>query len=202
MNYWLLREINSLSLHGQFANDLMIWAAKYLVYAVVVALVVLLYQQARRSHWVTIGAVAISLGAAFLFGLVAAAVHPEQRPFTTHPDIHLLVSHPAGDSFPSDHATATFAIALAVIVFISLRWGLLLFLAAVVIGFARVYDGLHYPGDIGGGLLVAALGVALTALILRVTRHHIDPHVVDRFTQAPTRRSRSAPSNGLPRAER
>ncbi|MGH8862218.1 MAG: phosphatase PAP2 family protein [Jatrophihabitantaceae bacterium] len=194
MNYQWLRDINNLSVHSQFLNDLMIWAAKYLIYAVGVALAVLLYQQARRKHWITIAAVALGLVAAFVFGLIAAAVHPEQRPFTTHPRIHLLVSHAAGGSFPSDHATAAFAIALAVIVFVSARWGLALFVTAVVIGFARVYDGLHYPGDIGGGLLVAAVGVAVAALALYVARRRIDPRVVDKYTDSPTRGSRSAVS--------
>ena len=58
---------------------------------------------------------------------------------------------------PSDHATAAFAIAFAVGVFLHRRWGAALTVVAVVIGMARVWVGLHYPGDILAGAVIAAL---------------------------------------------
>ncbi|MEK8110462.1 phosphatase PAP2 family protein [Micromonospora sp. M12] len=57
-------------------------------------------------------------------------------------------------SLPSDHATAAFAVAFAVGVFLSWRWGLLLSVLAAVIGFARVWAGVHNPADILVGAVI------------------------------------------------
>jgi undecaprenyl-diphosphatase len=77
------------------------------------------------------------------------------------------VAHASGQSFPSDHATAAFGLALATFALLSRRWGAALFVLALLIGFARVYVGIHYPGDIGGGLLAAVIGVGVVALPYR-----------------------------------
>jgi undecaprenyl-diphosphatase len=168
VNYRWLVDINNLAIGNPALKDVMVASAKYVIYGVFAALAVLALIELRRRNWLGVVAMAFSLGVAYLFGLLAARLHPEQRPFITHPSVHLLVPHPAGASFPSDHATAAFAIAFAVMVFISVRWGLLFLVAALLIGFARVFDGLHYPGDIGGGALVAALGVLAAMLLLRL----------------------------------
>ena len=113
---------------------------------------------------VTIGA---ALALALLLSRVAAELLPEQRPFTTHPDLQPLVSHDPGQSVPSDHSLAAFGIAFAVGAFVSWRWGAVLTVLAVLIGFARVYIGVHYPGDVLGSALIAGIAVATVALVVR-----------------------------------
>ncbi len=115
----------------------------------------------------------------------------EPRPFVNH-KVHLLLTHTADSSFPSDHTAWSFAV-VGMLVFAFLptfmsrhekgqRFAatalrkLLLFLIvacviACVIGLARVFVGVHYPGDILGGAidgLVAALLV--TALRRRLSQ--------------------------------
>jgi hypothetical protein len=51
---------------------------------------------------------------------------------------------------PSDHATAAFAIAFAVGVFLHREWGVALAVVAVLIGLSRVWVGVHYPGRHSG----------------------------------------------------
>lgn len=170
MNYQWLRDINNLSVGHPLLDRIMIDAAQYLIFVSFALLALLLVGQGRRRRWATVVLpTVVTLVVGYLLGLLAASLHPEQRPFTTHPGVHLLVQHPAGASFPSDHATAAFTIALAVAIFLSVPWGILLGMLAVTIGFARVFDGLHYPGDIGGGLLVGAVATALVALTLSLT---------------------------------
>jgi undecaprenyl-diphosphatase len=84
--------------------------------------------------------------------------------------VHQLIAHAPGQSFPSDHATAAFGVALAVAAFLSLGWGVVLFVVALAIGFARIYDGIHYPLDIAGGLLAAVIGVGVVLLVERGIR--------------------------------
>ena len=162
MNYDVLKTINGLS-GNRAADDIMKFAARYLVFLVFALFAVLCWDQLRRRQFVTLFGVVATLGFAFVFGLLAAAIYPEDRPFSTHPGLHQLIKHGAGQSFPSDHALASFAIALAILIFVSRPWGVLLLTLASLIAFARVYVGIHYPGDVLGSLLIAGLA-ALVAV--------------------------------------
>ena len=75
---------------------------------------------------------------------------------------HLLVGRSTDPSFPSDHATGAFAIAVAIWLY-DRTIGTVFLVIGVLVGFARVYVGVHYPGDVLGG---AILGAAV-ALVLR-----------------------------------
>lgn len=173
MNYQLLHAINGLAGHSRLLDDLMVFVAKDLIYAVFVVLALVGLAALRRRKWPSLFAAGAGLVLSFALGLLAAAVYVEPRPFTTHVGLLVLTPHDPGTSFPSDHATAAFAIAFVLLAFLSRRWGLVVLAAAVLIGFARVYDGIHYPGDIAGAALVAALGVGtvLAAVTLLARRH-------------------------------
>lgn len=73
-----------------------------------------------------------------------------------------------GYSFPSTHATDHFAMSVFLITVFYKKWRWVLFWAllwAVVVCFAQVYVGLHYPLDvISGGLYGATIGL-LFALV-------------------------------------
>jgi undecaprenyl-diphosphatase len=169
MNYDLFRDIHGLA--GNAAVDAaMRFSAKYLLFVVGAALAALVLQAARRQAWRHVVTTGGALLLAYLLGLAAAAAHPERRPFELH-RVHVLVSHAPGQSFPSDHATAAFAAAFATTAFLSRRWGIVLTVCALLIGFARVYDGIHYPADVGGSALVAAAGVGLAAAAAVATHH-------------------------------
>jgi membrane-associated phospholipid phosphatase len=84
------------------------------------------------------------------------------RPSDVYASPKPLVHTPHDGSFPSGHATASFACA-AVLAFWAPRGAPAFFLLAAAIAWSRVYVGVHYPLDVVGG---AALGVAI-ALALR-----------------------------------
>ena len=65
------------------------------------------------------------------------------------------------NSFPSDHATVYFGFAM-VAYLVRPKIGWLMFVIALVLNLARVYEGLHFPADvIGGGALGLLIVVAL-----------------------------------------
>lgn len=86
------------------------------------------------------------------------------RPFDGLDDVSLLFYMPTDSSFPSNSAAVAFAIAAGVWC-INRRLGAVLFVAAAVYGFSRIYVGVHYPADILGGAVIA---VVVTALTLRL----------------------------------
>ncbi len=163
MNYDLFRDINDLSGNGAL-DAVMRFSAKYLIFVAFALVALLCLDRLRRRVLAPVVATVAGLVLTFLLGLLAGALYAERRPFQTH-RVHQLVAHASGQSFPSDHATAAFGLALATFAFLSRRWGIVLFLAALLIGFARVYVGVHYPGDIGGGFLAAVVGVGIVALL-------------------------------------
>lgn len=107
--------------------------------------------------------VALTAGIALAAGLVAnqliGHVWFRERPYADHSSAHLIVGPSSDPSFASDHATAGFALSLGAIRGLP-RVAALLFVETVLMSAGRVYVGLHYPGDILGGLGLAA-GAAL-----------------------------------------
>ena len=83
-------------------------------------------------------------------------------------------------SFPSDHASAAFGIAFAVLCFDRLA-GSIFLAAAFVIGVGRVFVGVHYPLDIVAGFFV---GSAAALLVTRLGRPLLERLVglVERLT--------------------
>ena len=77
-----------------------------------------------------------------------------------------LVHSPTDPSFPSGHATTSFA-AATVLSFALPRLAPLWIILACGIAFSRVYVGVHYPLDIVGG---AILGIAIALLMLAASR--------------------------------
>jgi len=129
-------------------------------------------------------ATASALGAAAAALLVDQLVHSiwdRPRPYEGH-----MVSHPwAGStdaSFPSDHASASIAIAVAVFMFDRVV-GSLFLAAAGLIAVGRVFVGAHYPADVlasvvvgaASAIVVAKLGRPVVAWLVRRVERATDP---------------------------
>jgi undecaprenyl-diphosphatase len=143
------------------------------------------------------GVVAAGLAALLALGLahVIASVWDRPRPYVTHPgDIHLFVDPSKDPSFPSDHATAAFAIAVSILLR-HRRAGILALAMAVVLAVARVAVGIHYPSDVIGG---AALGT-LAAVLLWIPPARRPLHALANWASAIYERIASAVADALPR---
>lgn len=103
-----------------------------------------------------------SAAVALLVAQVLSRLVDRPRPFVADPAGVQVFTHRSADpSFPSDHATLSFAIAVSLLLY-SRRWGGLALALAVVLSVGRVAVGAHYPTDVLGG---AALGSATAVLI-------------------------------------
>jgi len=165
MDHALLHALNGFFFHHDAVEDPVLTYEK-VAELLFVALLAGLFLFGRGVVRPTLRRAAVAAGAsagvALLIGQVIAHVVNRPRPFVADPGaIHLFASHAADAGFPSDHATAAFAIAVAILVR-DRRWGLVTLAAAVILAIGRVGMGVHYPSDVLAG---AALGT-LVALVL------------------------------------
>jgi undecaprenyl-diphosphatase len=165
VNHQMLRTINGWAGHNWLLDHAMIFGASWLIYVVFAVAACCGLLLAHRRRWRPLGYFVATLAVSFGLLQLAGHLYVDQRPFMTQ-RLHQLVSHASGTSFPSDHTTAATAIALGLLVFTAFRTtGALLLLAALLIGFARIFVGIHWPIDIAGGLLTGLVGVAVVAVV-------------------------------------
>ncbi len=107
----------------------------------------------------------VAVGMALLLAQVVAHVWPQPRPFALHVGTQYLV-HGADPGLPSDHVTVFWTLALA-----SLRsrrfalWGFPLLAVGLVVGWSRIYLGVHFPLDIAAALPVAWAGTMVAGVL-------------------------------------
>ena len=131
---------------------------------VAIALLLLIFKKTRRAGV----AVLIAYVGVFLlgqYGLKNLISRP--RPCQIDTAFPLLVSRPSSSSFPSTHSAWAFGGATAI--FLQHRKvGIAAYVAAILIGFSRLYLFLHFPTDV---LFGAAMGVALGFAADRLTAY-------------------------------
>jgi undecaprenyl-diphosphatase len=167
MDWSLLHAMNDyLFRHDAVEDPLLFYvSASEALFVATLAIVFLAAHGVRHAAWrrATVAAV-LSAGLALAIGKLISELVDRARPFVAEPHgVHLFSGHAADPGFPSDHATAAFAIATA-IVLRKRSWGIFALAAAAVLSVGRVALGVHYPTDVLAG---AALGAA-SALLLYV----------------------------------
>ncbi len=98
------------------------------------------------------------------------------RPCNALPDVHLLVKSTKSRSFPSSHA-ANMAAASVIFAYYYRYWWWIFANIAVIIGFSRIYVGVHYPGDVLGGFFV---GSGCAAIVLLCYCHWFEKNISGR----------------------
>jgi undecaprenyl-diphosphatase len=167
VDHSLLHTLNALLVHHDDVEDPVVAyvnAAEVLFVGMLVLAFVVVGGHRRRATQRAAVAAGLSAGVALALAQVIARVVERPRPFVADPGaVHLFARHAADPGFPSDHATAAFAIGVALL----LRrraWGTVVLVLATVLAVGRVAMGVHYPSDVLGGAL---LGAAVAAVLDR-----------------------------------
>jgi undecaprenyl-diphosphatase len=163
------RAIYHFSLHHHWLGTLFadIEAASIPFMVVVTVGLWLLARPGRSSKWKL--AATAGLGSAALAlavnRIISSLIWHRDRPYQAHHFQDPWASK-TDASFPSDHTSASFAIAFAVLAFDPLA-GAIFLVFAVVISAGRLIIGAHYPGDVGAGFLIGLASALVVARLLR-----------------------------------
>jgi len=185
MNYWLeLDEAWLLTVNGWWTDfgDTFMWYVSWKitwipVYVVILALLV------RKYGWKQ--ALVIALMVAPLILITDQVSSNFLKPYTERlrpcqedelrPLLHLVRNKCGGSyGFVSSHAANFFALATYLGSFFALRWRIVAFGLAGMVGFSRIYLAVHYPGDVIGGMI---LGILAGIFILFIFHRLIAPRV-------------------------
>ncbi len=99
----------------------------------------------------------------------------EPRPFMIGLG-HTFALHSAENSFPSDHTTFLLTVGIGLVATGAARlWGKLVIASSILVAWARIYLGLHFPIDILASTMIAALFSAAAVVIVAPIRRWIIP---------------------------
>tara|TARA_B100001540_G_scaffold312401_1_gene333444 strand:+ start:614 stop:1291 length:678 start_codon:yes stop_codon:yes gene_type:complete len=172
---YLFRLINSTGWQ-QMDEVMMLISSKWFWIPLYIFILYTLYKTFRKDFF----KILFSLGI-LIFLADFGSVHLFKEMFQRARPCHLLEGIRVVDGcggpfgFISSHASNSFAIAFFISLLLRKYWWFVnLFSWAVLIGFSRIYLGVHYPFDILGGMLWGLFVSLLTYYIYKMKIKHLD----------------------------
>jgi len=140
-----------------------------------IAIVIVLavgYVVVRNRSIMPVAAGIAAATVAWLLAHAAKAIADRPRPYQVVADAVLRQQPAHGTSFPSSHTAVTLAVVIALVPFLARPLAAVAIGYAVLVGWSRIYLGVHYPLDIlgGAGIGTATGGVILLALGMLLRR--------------------------------
>ena len=156
-----------LAAHHSVIDSILITASAWAVPVLAAAVAIQWWSgEDRRANRHTLVSAGLSFSLALGINQVILLFVHRVRPYDTGVS-RLLIERSHDPSFPSDHATATVAIAAAFLLHHAPRRASLFGAVALLVGFSRVYIGTHYSSDVLGGAFTGILGALIIQRIYR-----------------------------------
>lgn len=133
---------------------------------IVLGLVLLLFRRTRKAGASSLTAMMLGL---LVTNLTLKPLVSRPRPWVVMENFVTLVTSSDMNSFPSGHTCAAFAFGVALCAVLPRKWAkAAALIAAALMGFSRLYVGVHFPTDVLAGAIVGALcGLAGAWLVER-----------------------------------
>lgn len=133
------------------------------------AVIFMLFAKTRKAGICIFGAVACG---ALITNIILKGAVMRERPFLdpAYEKYWKFVGSPFEDDycFPSGHATAITAFAVALFIMFDKKWSWVGFVGVLLMGFARVYLVAHYFTDVLAGIVVGAISGIIAWLITKL----------------------------------
>lgn len=156
--------LNNLAGQSHTVDSLIVFCADYLAYILGAAFFVYLYftnyPWRQKIEMFSVAAVTVVLSRGVITEVIRLFIH-RLRPFADPAmlRVHQLLTDSAW-SFPSGHSTFFYGLSTVVYLY-NKKWGIGFFVVTVIITFARVAAGVHYPSDIVAGALIGVFSALI-----------------------------------------
>ena len=158
-NNSLFLAINPATAPPAWLLELVTFLAKDTLYLLPLLLAALWF---KGNKPLAVKAVVVTL-VSLVVGIIAGHLWVHQRPFVLGIG-HQYLDHKPTTSFPSHHTTIFAAIGFSLLAAPVQVLGVFVLILGVLAGWARIYLGIHFPLDILGGFVVAAIGYFIVSL--------------------------------------
>ncbi|MDD5547862.1 MAG: phosphatase PAP2 family protein [Candidatus Pacebacteria bacterium] len=157
--------IHDLAGKSRLLDLFMIFLADYSGYFIILIFILLMLTEKPENRILKFLFIAFALILSRgLFTQILRFFIDQPRPFITLA-FKPLLAHESVNGFPSGHMAFFFVFVFFVFSMKNRSWGLVFSVATLLMGFARVFCGVHWPSDIVGGILVAFISVFITSLL-------------------------------------
>lgn len=162
----LLIAINSgLIGHSAILDATLKGIATYTVYVLPVLLIALWFLAPKKRESLFLAFFAAFIAWLVITKLIVPSIWMRARPDLALLGVKEVIFHRPSYSFPSDHATLLFGLSFGLFAFDWKKAGGWFLVFAFVVSLARVAVGVHFPLDILGGIVSAAIGVLVVNLL-------------------------------------
>ena len=170
MNEQFFLFINNWAGRWNWLDLVMVFCAEYLMYVMI--LVVLVYVIWNYKLWRDMALVAIGSALVARFGVTELIrfFYYHARPYWVLTQTNLLSARETVSSFPSGHTIFMFALATGVYQY-NKKAGWWFYASACLVGFARIFVGVHWPYDIVAGAVFGILTALVCGWVFKKYKH-------------------------------
>ncbi|MDF2947820.1 MAG: bacitracin transporter permease [Bacillales bacterium] len=146
-------------------NPFASFIAENTIYLLFIFIILFLFKSKKDRLMILCGT--ISLIIAEILAKIVGNLHSNNQPFSELSNVNKLIDVTVNNSFPSDHTIIFFSYCVIFWLF-KKKLGLLWVLLASIVGFFRIWVGVHYPADILVGALLGFISALIVFLITSV----------------------------------
>ncbi|OGZ32695.1 MAG: hypothetical protein A2V69_03720 [Candidatus Portnoybacteria bacterium RBG_13_40_8] len=174
LDVFLFQRINGLANNSKFLDFVGIFFADYFQYFLGIILLALLFWPKKdiiKNRVMVISAVFSVVLSRLIFTEIIRFFYHRARPYVILETAKKLIAESQNyASFPSGHAAFFFALAMGVFLH-NKKLGIWYFIAAILMGLARIFVGVHWPSDILAGAVIGILSAVIINMILKKITH-------------------------------